>query len=73
LWTAQLTLPLMAAVQQICDRTALATGTGSRELTGRHFHRAGRAVLTVLLVALLVADGLNIAADLVAIGSGIRI
>jgi Mn2+/Fe2+ NRAMP family transporter len=73
LWTALLTLPLMAAVQEICDRTALATGTGLGELAVRHFRRAGRAVLAVLLVALVVANGLNIAADLVAIGSGMQL
>ena len=32
LWTALLTFPLMAAVQEICDRTALATGKGLGEL-----------------------------------------
>ena len=59
----------MAAVQEICDRTALATGAGLGELAVRRFHWAGRAVLAGLLVALIVANGLNIAADLVAIGS----
>ena len=73
LWTALLTLPLMAAVQEICDRTALATGTGLGELAVRHFHRAGRVILAVLLGALIVANGLNIAADLVAIGSGMQL
>jgi NRAMP (natural resistance-associated macrophage protein)-like metal ion transporter len=73
LWTALLTLPLMAAVQEICDRTALATGTGLEELAVRHFHRAGRVILAVLLGALIVANGLNIAADLVAIGSGMQL
>jgi hypothetical protein len=73
LWAALLTLPLMAAVQEICDRTALATGTGLGELAVRRFHRAGRAILAVLLVALIVANGLNIAADLVAIGSGMQL
>src|ERR1039457_5857265 len=73
LWTALLTLPLMAAVQEICGRTALATGAGLGELAVRRFHRAGRAVLAVLLVALIVANGLNIAADLVAIGSGMQL
>jgi len=73
LWTALLTLPLMAAIQETCDRTALATGTGLGELAVRHFRRAGRAVLAVLLVALIVANGLNIAADLVAIGSGMQL
>src|ERR1700687_2266167 len=32
LWTALLTFPLMAAVQEICDRTALTTGRGLGEL-----------------------------------------
>ncbi|HUD39106.1 MAG TPA: Nramp family divalent metal transporter [Streptosporangiaceae bacterium] len=73
LWTALLTLPLMAAVQEICDRTALATGTGLGELAVRHFGRAGRAVLAVLLVALIMANALNIGADLVAIGSGMQL
>jgi Mn2+/Fe2+ NRAMP family transporter len=63
----------MCAVQEICDRTALATGTGLGELAVRHFGRAGRAVLGVLLVALIVANALNIAADLVAVGSGMQL
>jgi NRAMP (natural resistance-associated macrophage protein)-like metal ion transporter len=73
LWTALLTLPLMAGVQEICDRTALATGTGLGELAVKRFNRAGRAILGVLLVALIVANALNIAADLVAIGSGMQL
>jgi NRAMP (natural resistance-associated macrophage protein)-like metal ion transporter len=73
LWVSLLTLPLMAAVQEICDRTALATGTGLGELAVRRFSRAGRAIIAVLLVALIVADGLNIAADLVAVGSGMQL
>jgi NRAMP (natural resistance-associated macrophage protein)-like metal ion transporter len=73
LWVSLLTLPLMATVQEICDRTALATGTGLGELAATRFHRAGRSILAVLLVALIVANGLNIAADLVAIGSGMQL
>jgi len=73
LWAALLTLPLMAAVQEICDRTALATGTGLGELAVKRFGRAGRAILAVLLVTLIVANALNIAADLVAIGSGMQL
>jgi NRAMP (natural resistance-associated macrophage protein)-like metal ion transporter len=73
LWTALLTLPLMVGVQEICDRTALATGTGLGELAVKRFHRAGRAILALLLVALIVANALNIAADLVAIGSGMQL
>jgi NRAMP (natural resistance-associated macrophage protein)-like metal ion transporter len=73
LWAALVTFPLMAAVQEICDRTALATGTGLGELAVRRFHRTGRTVLGVLLIVLIVANALNIAADLVAIGSGMQL
>ena len=73
LWTCLLTLPLMATVQEICDRTALATGQGLGELAVKRFGRVGRTVIGLLLVALLVANALNIAADLVAIGSGMNL
>ena len=73
IWTALISFPLMAAVQEICDRTALATGTGLGELAVQRFHRTGRAVLGVLIIVLIVANGLNIAADLVAIGSGMSL
>jgi NRAMP (natural resistance-associated macrophage protein)-like metal ion transporter len=73
LWTCLLTLPLMATVQEICDRTALATGQGLGELAVKRFGRLGRTVIAILLVALLVANALNIAADLVAIGSGMNL
>ena len=73
LWTAIVTFPLMAAVQEMCDRTALATGTGLGELTRQRFHRTGRSIIALLLVVLIVANTLNIAADLVAIGSGMTL
>ena len=73
LWSALLTLPLMATVQEICDRTALATGTGLGELAVKRYRRFGRAILILLLGVLIVANTLNIAADLVAIGSGMNL
>lgn len=73
LWTALITLPLMAAIQEICDRTALATGRTLGTLARETFGRAARFVIGVLLVALLVANALNVAADLVAIGSGMKL
>jgi len=73
LWSAMVTLPLMAAVQEMCDRTALTTGQGLGELTVRRFEKRGRAVVTVLLAALIVANALNIAADLLAVGSGMHL
>ena len=73
LWSALVTWPLMVSVQETCDRTALATGTGLGELAVKRFGRAGRGVLAVLLVSLVVANALNIAADLVAVGSGMQL
>ena len=72
LWTALLTLPLMAAVQEICDRTALASGRGLGDLAVRKFPR-WRVVLWILLGALILANLLNITADVVAIGEGMTL
>jgi Mn2+/Fe2+ NRAMP family transporter len=63
----------MSGVQEICDRTALATGQGLGELASRRFDLRARVVVGVLLVALMGANALNIAADLVAIGEGMRL
>ena len=73
LWTALLTLPLMVGIQEICDRTALATGYNLGELADKRFARMGRTIIGALLIALIVANALNIAADLVAIGSGMQL
>ena len=73
LWVSLLTLPLMAGVQEICDRTALATGRGLGELATEKFKTRSRSVLIVLISALIVANALNIAADLVAVGSGMNL
>jgi Mn2+/Fe2+ NRAMP family transporter len=64
LWPALITFPLMAAVQEICDRTALATGQSLGELAATKFAKRGRVVLMVLLSALIVANALNVTADL---------
>ena len=72
LWTTLLSLPLMMAVQEICDRTALATGRSLGVLAREKFGRAARATIGVLLVALIGANTLNVAADLVAVGSGMN-
>jgi NRAMP (natural resistance-associated macrophage protein)-like metal ion transporter len=73
LWTALITLPLMMAIQEICDRMALATGKTLGELARAHFNRWAKGCIGVLIVALVVANTLNIAADLVAIGSGMHL
>ncbi len=73
LWASLVTLPLMAAVQEICDRTALATGRSLGELAVERFQRRARIVLAVLLAALIAANMLNISADLIAVGEGMRL
>jgi NRAMP (natural resistance-associated macrophage protein)-like metal ion transporter len=73
LWIALFTFPLMAAVQEICDRTALASGKGLGELIVVRFGKTSRALIMFLLGLLIIANALNIAADLVAIGAGMRL
>jgi NRAMP (natural resistance-associated macrophage protein)-like metal ion transporter len=73
LWVSLLTFPLMASVQEMCDRTALATGKGLGELIGLRFSRVWRIAIAFLVVALCVANALNIAADLVAVGAGMHL
>ncbi|MDQ0242271.1 Nramp family divalent metal transporter [Arthrobacter bambusae] len=73
LWTAPATLPMMMAVQEICDRTALATGDSLGRLARRKFSRKPRVVIGILIVALLAANTLNAAADLMAIGQGMEL
>ena len=73
LWVSAVSLPLMAGVQEICDRTALTTGRGLGELTTEKFKARARPVLVVLISALIVANALNISADLVAVGSGMNL
>ena len=72
-WVSLVTLPLMAGVQEICDRTALATGRGLGELATTKYQGKARPILALLIGALIVANTLNIAADLVAIGSGMNL
>jgi NRAMP (natural resistance-associated macrophage protein)-like metal ion transporter len=73
IWAALITLPLMAAVQETCDRTALATGQGLGELIVDRYHRRGRGLIGILIAALIAANAFNVAADLVAVGSGMQL
>lgn len=73
LWTSLLTFPLMATVQEICDRTALATGQGLGELATRRLGGTACMAVRALVAVLIVANALNISADLVAVGSGMNL
>jgi NRAMP (natural resistance-associated macrophage protein)-like metal ion transporter len=61
LWTAFLTWPLMAAVQMTCARIGMVTGRG---LAGALRRKFSRRVLVATAIALLLANTINIAADL---------
>lgn len=61
LWTALLTWPLMAAVQMMCARIGKVTGRG---LAGNFKQRFPKWLLLVFVIALLIANTINIAADL---------
>ena len=61
LWTAWVTWPLMAIVQMMCARVGMVTGQG---LAGALRKKFPRWVLFVGSVALLIANTINIGADL---------
>jgi NRAMP (natural resistance-associated macrophage protein)-like metal ion transporter len=61
LWTALLTWPLMAAVQMMCARIGKVTGQG---LAANFTQRFPKWLLLTFVIALLVANTINIAADL---------
>ena len=61
LWTALLTWPLMAAVQIMCARIGKVTGQG---LAANFKQRFPKWLLLTLVIALLVANTINIGADL---------
>ena len=70
LWTALVTLPLMATVQFICAKIGMVSGRG---LAGVLRHHYPRALLYPAIVALLVANTINAGADIGAIAAGINI
>jgi len=61
LWTALLTWPLMAAVQMMCARIGMVRGEG---LAAALRKRVPKPLVVVATFALLVANTINIAADL---------
>ena len=61
LWTALITWPLMAAVQMMCARIGLVTGDG---LAGALRRKIPQPLLICAVFALLIANAINIAADL---------
>lgn len=67
LWTALFTFPLMAAVQELCARIALETGSGLGTALRRKFPMW---MVGVAVAALCVANVINVGADLGAVAAG---
>ncbi len=70
LWTMVFTLPLMAAVQMVSARIGRVTGAGLAANMGRVFPRWA---VTSLVALLFVANTINIAADLAAMGAAAQL
>jgi len=70
LWTALLTWPLMAAVEAMCARIGMVTGRG---LMGALRRKFPRRVLAAAAAALLVANTINIGADLAGMADALEL
>src|SRR5438067_6627494 len=69
LWTALLTLPLMAAVQNVCARIGMVSGQGLAGVLRRHYPRP---LLYGSVFLLFVANTINVGADLGAIADAVH-
>jgi NRAMP (natural resistance-associated macrophage protein)-like metal ion transporter len=70
LWLALYMLPLMIAVQEMCGRIGLVTGKGIAGVIKTHY---SRRVLRITVGLLVIANTINIGADLGAIAAGTRL
>jgi NRAMP (natural resistance-associated macrophage protein)-like metal ion transporter len=70
LWTALLTFPLMAAVQLVCAKIGMVTGKGLAGVLRQHYPRR---MLYAAVIALFVANTINVGADLAAIAAAINL
>ena len=70
LWTILFCLPLMIAVQEACARIGLVTGTGLAGNIKRHYNRK---LLYPLVALVVVANTINIGADIAAVADAARL
>jgi len=69
-WTLLLTYPLMVVVQEICARIGRVTGEGIAGNLRKHYPRG---VLQIIVALVLIANTLNLGADLGAMGEAMRL
>jgi len=70
LWMALYMLPLMIAVQEMCGRIGLVTGKGIASIVKSHY---SRRALRLSVALLLIANTINIGADLGAMAASTRL
>ncbi len=70
LWTTLATFPLMAAIQLVCAKVGMVTGKGLAGVLRQHYPRS---LLYGAVVALFVANTINVGADLGAIAAAINL
>ena len=70
LWTALATFPMMTAVQFMCAKIGMVTGTGLARVLRQHY---SRALLYPVVAGLVVANTLNAGADIGAIAAAINL
>lgn len=70
LWTMLLTYPLMVAIQSVSARMGRVTGRGLATNLRRHYPRP---ILYAAVMVLLIANTINIAADLAAMGAAAKL
>jgi len=70
LWTALITFPLMTAVQYICAKIGLVSGSGIATVLRQHYPRW---LLKTVVIGLVVANTINAGADMLAIAAGVNL
>jgi NRAMP (natural resistance-associated macrophage protein)-like metal ion transporter len=70
LWTAAWLLPIMLAVQEVCGRIGVVTNHGLTNILRRHY---GRKIVLAIVFLLIIANVVNIGADLGAMAASLRL
>jgi NRAMP (natural resistance-associated macrophage protein)-like metal ion transporter len=65
LWTALYQIPLLLAVQEACGRIGAVTGKGLAGVIKQHYSRSALVIVVLLVV---VANTINVGADIAAVG-----
>lgn len=70
IWTALFSLPLMITIQEMCGRIGIVTGKGLAIVIKHHY---SKRILGGAILLLLIANTLNIAADLAAMAETVQL